>query len=509
MMNAVSHHLSTKRYGFAICVAILILCVLILKAGPVPYENEEVYLLALIKQWQPDFLPHDWMYDNVIGTHFVFNTLFGWLARRLPLEYVGWLGRLLCWAAILTALLRLGLSFRIPLWMATVAIALWLLYDQSLVAHSWMLETFEAKCLAYLFVLLALIALQRQQERLAAIGLGIAFSFHASVGLLGGTAAYLSLIALRYDLRRLGICAGLTILFALPGAIPILSHVLEDTSTAYESWKFIALVRAPRHLDPFSWDRMDILSSYILLLFNIVAYKQSTDTSNLKIIILFQIFLCLIFSFGLLLSRLEAYHLLKPMPFRLFPLFVLLFFFFHLMALLHHHATLKISPAAIALGICALLCLSHPFEELSQRTRKIYRSWTTPEDHLTDAFRWVAENTPRDAVAILPPWRSDSFYIARRAQIANWKLLPYGRIETWRERLEALGGNHWDEMRQMPHFSLAKAMAQHYNNLPAEAIAAIQAAYGGDYLVSRNRYRFPVLYDTGTYRVYQLTGVSG
>lgn len=54
-----------------------------------------------------------------------------------------------------------------------------------------------------------------------------------------------------------------------------------------------------------------------------------------------------------------------------------------------------------------------------------------------------------------------------------------------------------------------KAMAQHYNQLPAEAIVAIQAAYGGDYLVSRNHYRFPVLYDTGTYRVYRLTGLSG
>lgn len=51
MMHAESGHLSTKRYGFAICVAILMLCVLLLKAGPVPYENEEVYLLALIKQW--------------------------------------------------------------------------------------------------------------------------------------------------------------------------------------------------------------------------------------------------------------------------------------------------------------------------------------------------------------------------------------------------------------------------------------------------------------------------
>ncbi len=358
--------------------------------------------------------------------------------------------------------------------------------------------------------MLALIELQRQRELLAAVYLGLAFSFHASVGLLGGIAAYLSLLALRYGIKRLFLCAALTILCSLPGVMPLLSHLVEDTATAYESWQFIALMRSPRHLDPFSWGRMDILSSFILLLFNIFAYRHYKAFSNLKIIVLFQIFLCLIFSFGLLLSRLEAYHLLKPMPFRLFPLFVLLFFFLHLMALLRHHAAFKTAPVTVALGICALLCLSHPFAELSNRTRKVYRSWTAAEDHLAEAFRWLEANTPRDAIAILPPWRSDSFYLAQRSQIANWKLVPYGRIRMWRERLEALGGNHWHKMRQTPGFSLSKAMAQHYNNLSAEAIGAIRSAYGGDYLVSENKYGFPVLFDTGTYQVYALTatGVS-
>lgn len=200
MMGSDHPRLHLRRYAVALWVAVLMLCVLILQAGPVPYENEEVYLLALSKQWQPDFLPQDWMYEQVIDTHFVFNTLFGWLTLILPLEYVGWLGRLVCWSAIIAALLRIGTSFRIPLWLSAGATFLWLLYDQSLVAHSWMLETFEAKCLAYLLLLLALIGLQQQRERLAAVCLGIAFSFHASVGLLGGSGLFVDdLTALRYE----------------------------------------------------------------------------------------------------------------------------------------------------------------------------------------------------------------------------------------------------------------------------------------------------------------------
>lgn len=91
-MNISNSDFNPRGYTFAILIAGLMLCVLLLKAGPVPYKNEEVYLLALMKHWQPDFLLHDWMYENVIGTHFVFNSLFGWLSLYMPLEYVGWLG---------------------------------------------------------------------------------------------------------------------------------------------------------------------------------------------------------------------------------------------------------------------------------------------------------------------------------------------------------------------------------------------------------------------------------
>ncbi len=179
------------------------------------------------------------------------------------------------------------------------------------------------------------------------------------------------------------------------------------------------------------------------------------------------------------------------------------------MALTYHHASLNISPVTVALGLCALLCLSHPFTELSHRTRKIYRSWTTTEDLLAKAFRWLKANAPRDAILILPPWRDDGFYLTQRAQIATWKLVPYGQIQAWRERLEALGGDHWQKMRTSSRYNLSKAMEAHYNSLSAKAVKAIRAAYGGDYLVSRNAYDFPVLYDTGTYRVYSLTAESG
>ena len=57
------------------------------------------------------------------------------------------------------------------------------------------------------------------------------------------------------------------------------------------------------------------------------------------------------------------------------------------------------------------------------------------------AFKWIAKNTPTNSIIISPPWRGDSFYLSRRAQIASWWLPRFDRLTEWRERLELLAGD--------------------------------------------------------------------
>jgi hypothetical protein len=54
-------------------------------------------------------------------------------------------------------------------------------------------------------------------------------------------------------------------------------------------------------------------------------------------------------------------------------------------------------------------------------------------------------------------------------------------------------------------------MAAHFNQLTATDIASLTEKYGAEYLVSSARYRYPVLFDTGTYKVYRVPreGLSG
>ncbi len=484
-------------------IVLLVGCVFLLRGWPVPDFGESVYLLALIKHWNPDYLAHDWAFSEWQNRHFVFNALFGALTPWVSLEALGWLGRLLCWPFVLLALLQLGKSFALPLWMSSLSIFLWILLGQtgqSIVAGSWMLGGFEAKCLGYALLLFALHGFLQSRYWLPACLLGLAFSLHAAVGLFGGIAVYFALIVLKTPWSRLFGCMGLTLLCALPGLIAALPILLTSNPYAAENWEFLALFRVPHHLDPISWPHRDILTVYILFGFNLLVCLEDRDNVKLRFLAWFQGGMGLIFTLGLALRWLEAYTWLQFTPFRLFPLFVPLLFYLHLMYYLRHQSINPLRPRLIAVGILALLCLNNPVGTLVDKVRMTHKRWTASDDSLGRALDWVASNTPTEAVVVAPPWQFDSFYRAQRAQVANWKMIPYGRVQTWRVRLESLVGTDWRAVQR----DGAAAMAAHYNRLTPDEIMAIREAYGGDFLVSAGTYDFPVLYDGGPYRVYGL-----
>jgi hypothetical protein len=76
----------------------LFLFVFLLWGKPVPFSNEFPYLLRLVKEAQPEFLLNDWTFSVPANEHWLFNRLFGFLATLMPVEILGWLGRIVVWA---------------------------------------------------------------------------------------------------------------------------------------------------------------------------------------------------------------------------------------------------------------------------------------------------------------------------------------------------------------------------------------------------------------------------
>ncbi len=150
--------LAAVRDNPAVQIALLCLYALLCNrdGSRVPASNELVYLLYVYRAWHPHFLEGDWTFLEPTAGHSVFNHAVGWLTLVMPLEWLGWIGRLSCWALAFVGILRVGRHFKLPSWAVFLGVALWLLERQSFVSLEWVIATFEAKCIAYIFLFFAI-----------------------------------------------------------------------------------------------------------------------------------------------------------------------------------------------------------------------------------------------------------------------------------------------------------------------------------------------------------------
>jgi hypothetical protein len=499
--------ISKLKDAFFLNFALLFAYVLILnrEGTSVPSNNEFVYLVYLAKLWNPSVLANDWTFSGGLPSHLVFNVLFGPLTLVFPLEVVGWIGRILSWSLILVALLQFGKHFRIPLWVITVAILSWLFYRQSIVGGEWVLGTFEAKSIAYALLFFALNGFVQRRVILASILLGLACSFHPVVGLWATVAVGFSIVFLHYSIDQIVKFVCYTALFALPGLIPLMLMSFAGGSELAEAWKFIALVVIPYHFDPYYFGANRLLLGVLVLMlcFNYLYFRLGCKAHTQQFLISFQVFLGIFFVLGFLLRFTENYKLLALMPCRLFPVLVPLFFFFYFMSTLYRYRSIKFGKGLALAGLLIVGAFGNPMTLFIERVANQYHLWTRQEEDVKKAFKWIAKNIPANSIVISPPWRGDSFYLTRRAQIASWWLPRFDRLTQWRERLELLAGDLSIVSEQTTKARMEQ-MTAHYNQLTATDILSITEKYGAEYLISLAGYSYPVLYEAGIYKVYAL-----
>lgn len=490
-----------SRMTVAFTMVVLLIGVLILKGWPVPSGTEIVYHLTAYKQFHQDFLLNDWTFSLPQPEHRVFELISGMLLLIVSPEVFGWTGRLVTWFLILLALYRIGRHYEIPSWMIATGMLLWLAYDQALVAHEYMIGSFESKSVAYVFLLFAINGFIDGRHIIPGLFLGLAFTFHSAVGLWGCLAVGCTLLALRFSFKKVLATAACAALGALPGLVFLIPTVMGNAQSTADDWKFAALVRFPYHLDPFSWPKRDILLAYMLFVFSWLHSRQARENKAIQFLTWFQGFLCVCFTAGLLLRFGEQYQWLKFMPMRLFPVFSLLLFFFHLMHAYRHAPAVRLGGGAVLLALFCLLGLKNPLGEFVDGARFTYINWTDKATDLQRTYQWFPANTANGSIIIGPPWNDDSVYFSQRAQVSYWGYAPPGHMSEWRVRFRALVPDEW---QQMPGETYAEQMEPLYSKLTEEEIAAVVKKYGGDYLVSKGRYSYPILFDSGTYKVYAL-----
>lgn len=479
----------------------LLALVLAITGWPVPSGSEYVYLVDAARFANADFLQGDWTYESPWYSHLVFSLSIFPLLKLFSLETATWIGRMVCWLLGLAGLLRLGGHFRLPPWAVSLAIGLWLVAGQSVVGKELAITTLEAKVVAWALLFFALDAFLRERELRGAVLLGLSINFHILVGMWGALGVGVALIALRVPFGRLARVVGVTALVSLPGLALALAVALHS-NRSYEDLLFYSQVLFPGHLDPTFWPRRDLLLLPLLFLVHVLHARANWNDRALRFCLWFQCGVGLVFLLGIASHFAENFAFLQMMPFRLFPVFVLLLFLLSLFHAFYHGAAGQQKLAMGLIVLLALPALGNPLGAKMDRLAQTRSMWAAQEDDLTRVFRWIAGNTPEGAVVISPPWRMDAFFLSRRPQVVSLNAIDIRRFDQWRARMNLLVGGPWQRTPEDP-WGIA-SMKQAYLSLSHEQILEISRTIGGDYLISQGDYEFKILFTSGDWHVFQL-----
>jgi hypothetical protein len=496
-----------------ICAALIVLAHVALLWGlRFPAGNEPVYMASLAKSWDASFLAGDWTFGGGFHERAIFNALFGPLCAVAPIAAVTWIGRIVFWLLSVRALLRIASRLGAPPLLSAAALVAWLLYDQALVGEAWAIGTFESKCVAFWLAFEGIVAALDDRTTLAAFLAGAAFTIHPAIGLSAVAALGAGLLAQRPGARALARAAVALVVAAAPGVVQLAIAAGANGDATPRDWEFLARLRVPHHLDLAGFSRTGVFLTAALLVFNAVVSlpRARAGDRRERFLLAFQATVAAIFVGGAALRAAHRFDLLTVFPFALAPLFAPLLFFLNVARTIGAPDASAAPAVRRTLTIAALaLCLG--FGSLLARYRAaasaFKASWTAPADDLQHAFAWVAEHTPSDATCILPPWRSDSIFLARRPAIAWWQAARFDGVHEWRRRMEELGGDLsklLDAGRPIDASEVVAALRAHYESLTADDCRAIARRGRAPFLVTETEYPFPSLFTHGRAHVYRV-----
>ena len=467
-------------------IALIVVCFAAITGQAAPNVNESHYLTKAKHFWNPSYCPGD-IFLSSSFSHLAFYVSTGWLTLIFSLSTYAWIGRILSWTLIAIGWRRVCQQlFSVPIMSVLAAVFFVILNQRFHLAGEWVVGGFEAKGIAYGFVLLAISFLLQHRWRWVWPLLGAASMFHVLVGGWSTIAAgvcFLSTLDQRSlrkprgvsnvlkQLRQQAVPLLIGFAIALIGIVPPL---LTDASPELQQRANAIYVsqRISHHLNFASFPVAHISRFTILVFvwwyFSRWIIKVTGDTliqSRLKLLRIFTVTALAISFAGLVLSGMAeqggegatfANQFLRFYLFRLsdFAVAAALALVTGLIIAqwvkdrsdFPHQVCAAIFIGCIAVAGIALAQENHAdgrpnadarslphFPEDKNRTDDIFKNWKR-------ACHWVAENTAEDAVFITPAQQQTFKWYAHRAEICCWKDVPQNPVAMvqWKSRIDDL-----------------------------------------------------------------------
>ncbi len=505
----------------------LILCLFfIASGGPPPGANEPHYLCRLQHAADASYCEGDLFLESR-DAHLTFVTTFAWLTNGLSLPVLAWLGRLATWAALAWAWWRLSWTVvPRPLYAALGAAVVVTGIAEGNFAGEWLIGGFEAKPIAYLFVLLGLRAWIVGKWNRAWVYLGIASAWHV---LVGGWSVLILLVLWLFGWRRevplRSFLPGLALggALAMFGVVPALSlGGGESTEVTSEAAEIYVFERLPHHLAPLhkppEWiaNRAGRHAMVVTLLAGLLWIRRgdlggSWGALRHDAAGKLALFACGAMTLAMLGLAIEwllwddpprAAGLLRFYWFRLtdvaVPVAVAALLVAVLQTLFDRQSPLATGLLAVALAITGQHLVLATWSQHDQPTSHSDAKMASPADWIV-LCGWVRENTAPGSL-FLTPRHSQSFkWHAERGEVVTYKDVPQDPVNLleWRRRL-------YDVFKRGGHPQLP--WCQSIGELGTSRVRKLATRYQFDYVVTRPDYplALPIVYRNETYVVYSV-----
>jgi len=524
--------LDTERPSTRWLEILLLLAVFFVVGGaPAPHINESYYLAKAKHYWQPEWCAGDPFLESA-DAHLTFYWTVGWLAKWFSLPTVAWIGRVGAW--LLLAISWQRLSSRIvsrPYFAVLTAILFAALIDRTNFAGEWVFGGVEGKCFAYALVFWGLAMVAEGRWRAAWPWLGLAGAFHVLVGgwatvVAGGLVWLSEPRAKRTPLLSMLPALILGGVLALPGIIPALQLTqgvsAETTAEANEIYVFDRLSHhlAPLTLRPSELTKKMIRFGAIVLGFLAIWFLSRTKRpEGLDRILKFALGSLALSSFGLVWELANwdrpalAASLLKYYWFRLADIAVPLAVAIGLgwlLALLLERRT-KLAPLLLVLMIAL------PGYWMFDLSLARYQNPTPPADRKMkdpaawrEACAWARENTPDDAMFLVPRGSQSFEWYAHRKGLVTWKDVPQdaASLVAWRDRYFDVFTKIDEKGKRHSYGSLAEQ--------GTERIGELAKKYQTNFVITRAHVAskerppllLPLVYSNRGYKIYATTPTS-
>lgn len=503
-------------------VALVFAVFFVAGSAPVPHSNEAHYLCKAKQAWQPDWCAGD-MFLESADAHLAFYLTVGYLTKWFSLTTVAWIGRVMVWALLAWAWQRLSRTvLRGPASAVLSAVVLVTLLKENHFAGEWVVGGVEGKGFAYGLVFFGLATMVEGRWRSVWPWLGLASSMHVLVG--GWSVVVAAFVWLKESATvrpaLLSLFPALLLggVLALPGIVPALQLTrgvsAEDCTEANQIYVFD---RLPHHLAPLTLRRAELQKRalrhglLVLVFYLLWSVSRGNRPEGLVRLVRFAWASLGLSAMGFAWELACWNHpawaasLLKYYWFRLadvaVPIAVCLLGGWMLQQMFARRAKFAVPAVLLVALLSGGMLLNSSIQrwcyEPSPADKKLCDAAAWQE-----ACAWIRDNTPEDALFLVPR-RSQTFnWNAHRRDLVTWKDVPQdaASLFIWRDRFFDVFVSTDENGEKVYRERLAQQ--------GTDRIIFLADKYGIDYVLTTSDppLQLPIIYANSHYTVYAIPG---